>query len=66
VEIARRHDDLGAVAAHALDAISEAARGLDRGLDRFGAGVHRQRNIEAADAAELIEERPEPIGVVGA
>src|SRR5215510_4809274 len=57
VEIALRHDDLGAVAAHALDPIGPAARGLDRGLDRLGAGVHRQRRIEAADAAEFVEER---------
>src|SRR5262249_43568754 len=30
------------------------------------AGVHGKRSIEAADAAELVEKRPEPVGVIGA
>src|SRR5205085_1522974 len=66
VEVALRHDDLGAIPAYALDAIAPSARGLDGGLDRLCTGVHRQCGVEAADAAELLEERPEAVAVVGA
>src|SRR5262249_38319126 len=66
VEVALGHDDFGAVAADALDPIAEAARCLDRGLDSFRAGVHRQRDVELGDAAELLEERPELVAVIGA
>ena len=66
VEIALGDDDLGAVAGDALDAIAPAARRLDRGLHRFGAGVHRQRGVEPGEAAQLRQERPEPVVVIGA
>ena len=61
-----RDDDLGAVAGDALDAIAPAARGLDRGLDRLGAGVHRQRGVEPGQLAQLGEERAEPVVEIGA
>jgi len=57
VEIAVRNDDLGTVARDALYMIAPAARGLDRGLDRFGSGVHGQRGVEPRDPAKLREER---------
>ena len=56
-------DDLGAVGRDALDAIAPAPRRLQRGLDRLGAGVHRQRRVEPGHFAQLLQERPEPVGV---
>src|SRR6202011_2174614 len=61
VEIAVGDNDLGAVADNALDAIAPAARGLDRGLDRFRTGIHRQRGIEAGQLANLREEGGETV-----
>jgi len=46
--------------------ISAAPCGFDRGLDRFGAGVHRHRGVEAREPAQLLEERAEPVVVVSA
>src|SRR5512146_504795 len=66
VEIPGGDDDLGAIGRDALDAIAPAPRGLDRGLDRFGAGVHRQGLVEPGKGAELLEEGPEPVAVEGA
>src|SRR5262249_58069028 len=66
VEIAVGDDDFGAVAGDALDAIAPAARGLDRGLDRLRAGVHRQRSVERGELAQLLEKRAEAVAVIGA
>ena len=66
VEVAVSDDDLGLVLGDALDAIAPAARRLDGGLDRLGAGVHRHHGIEPGEPADLGEERPEPVAVIGA
>jgi len=47
----------------AFDPVAPASRRLDRGLDRLGAGVHRQCALEARNAAQLLEEGAEPIVV---
>jgi hypothetical protein len=65
VEVALRDDDLGAITGDALDPVAPAARGLDRSLDRFGAGIHGQHRIEAGAVADFGEKRPEPVAVVG-
>ena len=66
VKVSGCDDDLGAVARHALDLIAPAARRLDRGLDRFGAGIHRQGGIKAGQPGQLGKERAQPVAVVGA
>src|SRR5215468_12431964 len=66
MEIALRHNDLGAVATDALDPVAPTACRLDRGLNRLGSGVHRQGGVELRDAAKLFEERTELVAVVGA
>ncbi len=38
-------DDLRPALLNTLDAVTPAPGGLDRGLDRFRAGVHRQRHL---------------------
>ena len=43
----------------ALDLVAPLAGGLDRGLDRLGAGVHRQHAVLAAQRGEVARERPE-------
>src|SRR5690606_16257307 len=43
--------------------IAPFARELDRGLDRFRAGVHWQRHVHLRGIAQLLEERAEPIVV---
>ncbi len=52
-------DDRRAARRHALDLVAPLARGLDRGLDGLGAGVHRQHAILARKCRELAGERPE-------
>ncbi len=59
VEVVGAHDDLGAVGRDALDVVAPTPRGLDRGLDAFGAGVHRQHHVLAAQLGELGAERVE-------
>ncbi len=66
VEVVAAYDDLGAVVWHALHAVRPLARELDRRLDRFGAGVHRQRHLEAREPAKLREERSHAVVVHGA
>src|SRR5262249_47975501 len=66
VEIAGGDDDFGAVAGDALDAAAPAARGLDGGLDRLRAGVHRQCGVERGELAQLLEKRAEAVAVIGA
>ena len=41
---------------HALDLVAPLAGHLDRGLDRLGAGVHRQHQVLAAQLGELLAE----------
>ena len=65
-EVAGGDDDLGPPFGHALDLVGPLARGLDRRLDRLGAGVHRQRLGHAGRFADGAQEGPEPIGVEGA
>ena len=51
----------------ALDAVAPAARRLDRGLDGLGAGVHRQRLVEAGRRrTRRSQEGAEHVAVVGA
>ena len=45
--------------------ITITARGLDRGLDRLRAGVHRQARIEPGETRELLAKRPEIIRMIG-
>ena len=64
MEIARGDDNLGI--GDALHAIGPAARRFDRGFHRLRAGVHRQRDVESRQCAELLEKRREPVIVKGA
>src|SRR5262249_50520121 len=66
VEITIGDDDFRSVAGNALDAVGPAARRLDCSLNRFGAGVHRQRDVEARELAQLLEKRAEAVVVVSA
>ena len=66
VKIVIRDDDFGAILRDVLEAVAPASRRLDGGFDRLGAGVHRQRHVEAGDLDEALQERPEQLGVIGA
>src|SRR6202011_6007890 len=66
VKIPVGHDDLGAVAGNALDAIAPATRGLDRGLVRLRPGVHGQRGIQPSQLADLRQEGAETVIEIGA
>ena len=65
-EVAGGDDDLGASVGDALDLVAPLACRLDRGLDRLGAGVHRQRLGHAGGLADGAQERAETVGVEGA
>jgi hypothetical protein len=52
-------DDVAPPSRHALDLVAPLAGDLDRGLDRLGAGVHRQHQVLAAQLGQLGAERPE-------
>src|SRR6202011_4061161 len=45
--------------------ITITARGLDCGLDRLRAGVHRQARIEPGETRKLFAKRPEIIRMIG-
>ncbi len=57
VEVVGADDDLGLAVGNALDLVSPLARGLDRGLHRFGARVHGQRHVEAGQVVQLLVEQ---------
>jgi len=63
VEVPAYYDDLGLVLRDALDLVAPLAGSLQRGLDGFGAGVHRQHEIHAGERGEFGAERPELIVV---
>jgi hypothetical protein len=65
VEVVGAHDDLGPVGGHALDDVPPAPGQLQRGLDRLGAGVHRQHEVLAAQVGQLAGERPELVVAEG-
>src|SRR5690606_42056085 len=54
-----RHDDVRLTLRNALDAVGPLACDLDGGLDRFGAGVHRQHHLGAGQLGQLLAERAE-------
>ena len=58
-----RHDDVGLAGGHALDVGAPLAGDLDAALDRFGAAVHRQHHVLAAQPGQRCAERAEPVGV---
>ena len=58
VEVARRTTMIRLVGRHALDRVAPLARDLDRGLDRLGAGVHRQHHVHAASSASSAQNGP--------
>ena len=66
MEIAVAGDNLGFIVGHAFHGVRPLARGFDRGFDRFGAGIHRQRHILASQFAGAREERPQGARVKGA
>ena len=57
VEIVGADDDLGLAVRDALDLVAPLARRLDRGLDRLGAGVHRQRHVEAGEFVQFLAQK---------
>ena len=65
-EVALGHDDLRTAFGNALDLVAPLARGLQRRLHGFGAGVHRQRARHAGGLAQALQEGAEPVGVEGA
>ncbi len=65
MEVVLADDDLGLVRGHALHLVAPLADHLDRRLDGLGAGVHRQRPLEAGDLAEPSEERAHLVVVEG-
>ena len=58
-----RHEDLRAIRRHALDVVAPAAGRLDRGLDRLGAGVHREHHVLAGELGEVAAEDGERVVV---
>ena len=54
-----------AIGGDTFDAIAPAARKFDRGFDRLGSGVHRQRTFKAADLGELFQKAPQAIVAQG-
>ena len=54
VEVVGADDDLGLPVGMPLHLVAPLARGLDRGLDGLGAGVHRQHRVVAGQLAELL------------
>ncbi len=66
MEVAAAGDDLGLVVGDALDRVGPFASRLDRGLDGFRAGVHRQRHVLPGQFAGFREERTEFVRVEGA
>ncbi len=58
VEVAVADDDLGPPVGNALDLVAPLARGLERGLHRLGAAVHRQRAVQAGQLASGARRNP--------
>ena len=56
VEIVLGADDVLGPILDAFDLDAPAARGLERGLDRLGACIHREGHLVAGELAELFEE----------
>ena len=56
VEVAGADDDLGAIGRDALDLVAPLARGLERGLDGFGAAVRGQRAVESRELGKPLQE----------
>ena len=65
VEVAGGHDDVRLAGRHALDVVAPLAGDLDRGLDRLGAGVHRQHPVLAGQLRQVAAERAELVVVEG-
>jgi hypothetical protein len=59
VKVVGADDDLRAVRRHALDLVAPLAHGLERGLDRLGAAVHRQDLVRARQLREILVEQGE-------
>ena len=63
VEVPVTHDDLRATFGHALHVVAPTPRGLERGLDGLGAGVHRQHQVHRAQLGQFLAERSDPVVV---
>ena len=57
VEVVMRHDDVGLAGGDALDVGAPLAGDLDAALDGFGAAVHRQHHVLAAQFGQRRAER---------
>jgi len=66
VEVVLGDDDLGLVLLDLLDLVAPLAGGLERGLHRLGAAVHRQGDFGAGQLAQLLGEGAELVVVEGA
>ena len=66
VKIPRGDDDLRLVGGDRQLVIAIAARRLDGGLDRLGAGVHDQAGVEPGKIREILVECAEIVGMKGA
>ena len=66
MKIVGADDDLGFVLRNALDLVAPLARGLERGFDGLGAGVHGQRHVEAGQIVEFLVEQRELLVAEGA
>ena len=49
-----------------LTIVAPLARGFERGLDGFGAGVHGQGHLEAGELVQVAEEQRELVVAEGA
>ena len=65
MEIPRRDNNLRLAGGDRKPVIAITARGLDRGLDRLRARVHRQARIEPGEPREFLAKRPEIIRMIG-
>ncbi len=66
VEVVGADDDLGLAVGNAFDLVAPLARGLDRGLDGLGAGVHGQRHVEAGEVVQFFVEQRQLVVAEGA
>jgi hypothetical protein len=53
VKVVVADDDLGLPWGNALHLVAPLPHGLDGGLHRLGAGIHRQRHVHAGQLMEL-------------
>ena len=65
MEIPRGDNNLRLAGGDRKPVITITARGLDRGLDRLLAGVHRQARIEPGEPREFLAKRSEIIRMIG-